>query len=123
MPKETNKEKALAALLESSSIAEAAKKSGLSDKTLRRFLQEPEFKKEYRAARKLLLEENILAMQDLSRTAIETLTNSLTCENPAVALRAAMFVVEQTRRDFETNDILERLEVLEDEIAVKDKTN
>jgi hypothetical protein len=41
MPKETNKETAINALLNSSSVAEAATKCDLSEKTLRRYLAEP----------------------------------------------------------------------------------
>jgi response regulator of citrate/malate metabolism len=47
--KTANKEKSLAALLESATITEAAKKCGLSEKTLRRYLDDAEFQKEFRA--------------------------------------------------------------------------
>ncbi len=115
MPKETNKEKALTALLNSASITEAAAKSGLSERTLYRFLDEEEFKKEYRAARRQVFEQDILRLQSLHSEAVDTLQKNLHCENPAVETRCAQIIVESCRKDFETLDILSRLEELESE--------
>ncbi len=44
-----NTEKALAALLNAASIKDAASISGLSEKTLRRYLDDAEFQTEFRA--------------------------------------------------------------------------
>ena len=63
MPKENNKEKALTALLESASIIEAAQTSGLSEKTLRRYLEEKEFSDEYAAARRQIVESAVSGLQ------------------------------------------------------------
>jgi DNA-binding transcriptional MerR regulator len=119
MPKENNKEKALTALLNAPSIAEAAKSCGLSEKTLRRYLAEPDFRKEYREARRLFFEEEMLQLRRFHAEAVETITRNLHCENPAVEVRAAQIVLEQTRKDFETFDVLERLENLEDGLEKK----
>ncbi len=110
-----NREKALSALLESASITEAAKVCGLSEKTLRRYLEDPEFQKEFRAARRIIFEQNIVRLQSLHAGAIETLERNLSCKNPSVEVRAAQIIIEGSRKDFETLDILERLEILEDE--------
>ncbi len=110
-----NREKALSALLESASITEAAKVCGLSEKTLRRYLEDAEFQKEFRAARRVIFEQNIVRLQSLQVTAVDTLERNLTCQNPSVEVRAAQIIIEGNRKDFETLDILERLEILEDE--------
>jgi hypothetical protein len=110
-----NREKALAALLESASITEAAKVCRLSEKTLRRYLEDPEFQKEFRAARRVVFEQNIVRLQSLHAGAVDTLERNLNCENPSVEVRAAQIIIEGSRKDFETLDILERLEILEDE--------
>lgn len=115
MPKETNKEKALSALLGSSSIADAAKKCGLSEKTLRRYLEEKEFLAEYRAARRQIVENAIAKLQSSASEAVQTLIDNLHCENPAAENRAAQIILENAVKGVETIDILERLEVLEDE--------
>ncbi len=115
MPKQTNKEKALNALLNSPSIREASKQSGLSEETIYRYLKDTEFKTEYNAARRRIFEQNIFKLQSLHNQAVETLERNLNCENPSVEVRAAQIVIESNRKDFETFDILERLEQLENE--------
>ncbi len=52
MLKETNKEKVLIALVETSSIREAAKQSGIGEVTVYRYLQDKEFLAEYRDNRR-----------------------------------------------------------------------
>jgi hypothetical protein len=111
--KTANKEKVLNALLESSSISEAAKKCGLNEKTLRRYLADTEFQTEFRAARRGVFEQNIFKLQSLHNQAVDTLERNLNCENPSTEVRAAQIVIESTRKDFETLDVLHRLEVLE----------
>ncbi len=113
MAKQTNKEKVLNALLNSPSIREAAKASGLSEETIYRYLKETEFKTEYTAARRRIFEQNIFRLQSLHAAAVETLERNLNCENPSVEVRAAQIIIESNRKDFETFDILERLETLE----------
>ncbi len=115
MPKPTNQEKALTALLNSASVTEAATKSGLSERTLYRFLEDADFKQEYKAARRRVFEQNIFKLQSLHDEAVETLQKNLHCENPSVEVRAAQIIIESNRKDFETFDILERLETLENE--------
>jgi hypothetical protein len=109
----TNQEKALNALLGSASLAEAAKKCGLNEKTVRRYLVDPEFQTEFRAARRIVFEQNIFKLQSLHAGAVDALERNLNCENPSVEVRAAQIIVEATRRDFETLDVLHRLEALE----------
>jgi hypothetical protein len=118
-----NREKALSALLESVSITDAAQKCGLSDKTLRRYLEDEEFQKEYRVARRLVFEQNIVRLQSLHAGAVDTLERNLTCEIPSVEIRAASIVIESTRKDFETTDILTRLEALENEHSKQTEKN
>jgi hypothetical protein len=113
--KTANKEKSLAALLESATITEAAKKCGLSEKTLRRYLEDAEFQKEFRAARRSIFEQNIVRLQSLHAGAVDALERNLTCEIPSSEIRAAQIVIEASRKDFETFDILQRLETLENE--------
>ncbi len=121
MPKQNNKEKALNALLISPSIREASKQSGLSEETFYRYLKDAEFKSEYQAARRRVFEQNIFKLQSLHNEAVETLQRNLNCENPSVEVRAAQIIIEGNRKDFETFDILERLEILEQENAQKNE--
>jgi hypothetical protein len=94
MPKENNKEKALAALLESSSITEAAQSCELSEKTLRRYLEDKEFSDEYAAARRQIVEAAVSALQNAANEAVETLRRNLTCDNPQAEIRAAQLILD-----------------------------
>jgi hypothetical protein len=113
--KTANREKAIGALLESATIKDAAQKCGLNEKTLRRYLEDAEFQKEFRAARRVIFEQNITRLQSLHADAIDTLKRNLTCEIPSTEVRAASIVIEGNRKDFETTDILLRLEEIENE--------
>ncbi len=114
MPKETNKEKVLIALVETSSVREAAKKSGIGEATIYRFLQDKAFLSEYRNARRQTVETAIAQMQNAAGEAVERLKELQYCENPAVAARCAQIIFENALRGLETTDILERLEKIED---------
>ncbi len=114
--KTANREKVLSALLESATISEAAIKCGLNEKTVRRYLADAEFQTEFRAARRVVFEQNIIRLQSLHAGAVDTLERNLTCENASVEVRAAQIVIESTRKDFETLDVLSRLEALENAV-------
>ncbi|MGB7201474.1 MAG: helix-turn-helix domain-containing protein [Pyrinomonadaceae bacterium] len=115
MPKHSNKEKALAALLETNSIRDAAKASGLSEATIYRFLADKAFLSDYRAARRQTVESAISKLQSASNEAVSTLIRNMNCANPAVETRTAQIVYENAIKGVETMDILERLEWLENE--------
>jgi AcrR family transcriptional regulator len=115
MPKQTNKEKVLIALIETTSIREAAKKCGISEATIYNYLQDKEFLAEYRNARRQTVESAIAQMQSAASEAVERLKELQYCENPAVAARCAQIIFENSVKGMETTDILERLEKIEDE--------
>jgi hypothetical protein len=113
----TGKEKALAALLLSGNIRQASKAASLSEKTLSRYLQDPEFRETYRAARRGTVEAAIAETQQLMSTAVDTLRRNLTCGRPSVEIRAARIILEQGISGLETVDLLSRVERLEDEFS------
>lgn len=114
MPKQTNKDRALIALLNTKSIREAAKASRLSEETLFRFLRDSDFLIEYREARRRSVENAIGIIQQSTSEAAETLTRNLHCENPAVEVRTAQIILDNAIKGIETMDILERLARLEE---------
>jgi hypothetical protein len=63
-----------------------------------------------------VFEQNIIRLQSLHAGAVDTLERNLSCENPSVEVRAAQIVIESTRKDFETLDVLSRLEALENAV-------
>ena len=116
MPKPTNKEKVLLALLETSSIREASQKSGIAEATIYRYLKDADFQKEYRTARRSLVETSISQIQKATAEAVETLQRNLHCENPAVEVRCAQIIIEASVKGVELIDVIERLEVLENAV-------
>ena len=123
MPKQTNKGKALTALLSNSSIRDAAKACRLSEETLYRFLRDPAFLKEYRDAGRQAVENAIRKLQIATNAAVETLERNLHCENPAVESRTAQIILENAIKGVELLDILERVEALESQTNDDSKSN
>jgi hypothetical protein len=114
-------EQAIAALLSTSTIGEAAKACSVNDATMWRWLQLPDFQAAYRAARRQVVERAITELQAAASEAVETLKRNLTCENPAVEIRAAQIVLEQAVRGVELIDLQERVERLEGLLAEQEK--
>lgn len=119
MPKHTNKEKVLNALLNTASISDAAKTCGLSEKTIYRYLEDESFQKEYRRARRSLVERSIGQIQTATGEAVETLKRNLYCENPSVEVRAAQIILDAANKGIELLDVIERLEVLENAVKTE----
>jgi hypothetical protein len=114
-------EKAIAALLSTRTIGEAAKVCGVNDATLWRWLQLPDFQAAYRAARRQVVERAITELQAATGEAVETLKRNLHCENPAVEIRAAQIIIEQAIKGVELIDLQERVERLENLLAEQEK--
>ncbi len=109
-------EQAIAALLQHRTIADAARASGISEKTLWRWLQLPDFAAAYRAARRQVVERAVSELQAACGEAVETLKRNLHCENPAVEIRAAQIILEQAIKGVELMDLQERIERLEEKL-------
>ncbi len=89
-----NTEKALAALLTSSNVRDAALASGLSEETLYRYLRDEEFSDEYRSARRQIVESAVSGLQQAANEAVETLRRNLACDNPQAEIRAAQLILD-----------------------------
>ena len=114
-----NRQKIMAALIESPSITDAAEKCGLSRETIHKYLQDKQFLVELRTVRRGLVETAISQVQNLTAEAIETLQRNLHCENPSVEVRAAQAILEQSFKGLEAFDLLQRLEDLENAVKTE----
>ena len=106
-------EKALATLLTTSSVPEAAAKAGCSERSLRQWLAEDDsFISEYRERRRRVVEEAEGVLQGAMTDAANVLRDLLKSENEHVRYKAAISILEV---GFATadNDLLERIEALE----------
>jgi hypothetical protein len=85
---------AVAALLSSPSIRSAADRTGISERTMRRWLRHPLFADRLAAEQRNAQDAALAELRGLSRQAIAAIRRCLVCDQPAVELRAAQLVLE-----------------------------
>jgi hypothetical protein len=110
-------EPAIAALLTAPSIEEAAKAVGVSERTLRTWLKDTDFLAAFRDARRAVVETAIAKLQSATGDAVEALRRNLTCGQPAVEIRAALGLIEQSVRAVEYLDLATELAELRRQMA------
>jgi len=109
----TKQEKLIALLLTEKTIDEACKKANVNVTTYWRWMKDENFLKEYRRARRGILENTVAKLQGATYQAIETLERNLTCENPGAEIRSAQIILEQSIKGLEILDVANRIEMLE----------
>jgi hypothetical protein len=107
---------AIAALLSTRTVRAAAVKCKLSEPTLYRLLQLPEFKTKYRAARRELVENTITQLQRDGADAAAALREIVKDKKTAASVRvsAARVILETGIKAVELIDLSERLDRLEE---------
>jgi len=108
------REFAIAALLEKATLAEAAASVGMGERTLRRWLSDPQFAAEYRAAQRQAIDLAIAGLKQATGEAVATLRRNLTSGRPSVEVRAASEILSQTARWQELDELAERVKALEE---------
>src|SRR5688572_25303071 len=108
---------AVAALLTEPTIAAAAARAGLAERTLRGWLKRPRFLAAYREARRQVVENALGQLQQATGDAVATLRRLLTCGNPPTEARAAVAILEQATRAVEWTDLAAEVEDLRRQLA------
>jgi hypothetical protein len=108
-------EEAIAALLTSRSVEDAAKTAGIGVQTLMRWMKLPQFDDAYREARRATFGQSIARLQQASSAAVSTLLKIMVDSNsPAsVRVRAADSVLDHATKAIEIEDIEHRVAELE----------
>lgn len=108
-------QKALVALLTQPTKEKAATAAGITSKTLRSYLDDPEFRAEYRKAHSELVEDATRKVQQTLDPAVAVLREVMEdgSENGQVRVSAARSVLEYGLKMTEQTDILNRLQDLE----------
>lgn len=111
-----NQERALAALISCHTVREAAETAGLTESTLRRYRQNPEFAAEYKRRCAEMLEEATNKAKAGLPLAVERLTSILQddFEQSREQIAASRAVLEYGLRLIEANDFEKRLRTLEE---------
>ena len=109
------KEAAIVALLSQRSVDEAARTCDVPVRTLYRWLQEPEFQKAYRAARREAFGQATARLQQATGAAATTFLKLMVDPNvpPAVRLRAADCEFNHSAKAIEIEDLDARITELE----------
>jgi hypothetical protein len=117
-------EQAIAALLTRPSIEDAARLAGVGEKTLRRWLREPQFEVRYLRARREVVSQTIARMQQATGAAGITILKLMTDPNvpAAVRLRAAECVFDLAVKGIELEDLERRLSELEKTVENRGQT-
>jgi hypothetical protein len=110
-----NQERAISALLVHPTMAKAAAAAGVGEVTLWRWLQIPEFKEQYRLARREAVSQAVGHLQGACSIAVLALTDiSQDVNCPASArVSAARTVLELALKGVELEDLAVRVEELE----------
>src|ERR1019366_5193287 len=89
------KEEAITALLTQRNLDEAAKTVGVAPNTLLKWMKEPEFDREYRAAKRAAFSQSIARLQQGASAAATTLLKIMLDQNtpPSTRVRAAECVM------------------------------
>ncbi len=109
------RERALSALIESRTIAEAADRAGLSASTLYRYTSEPEFCGRLRAVSRTALAEASRRLSAESAEAVNVIAQIMGDEDAPIQTRlnAASQILQHAVKLCERTDMLERLAELE----------
>ncbi len=111
--KTSRREAALAALLACPTIEAAAAAAGVSERTLRNWLAQPDFRAQYAEARAGLLERCIARLLAVCTKAADALARNLDSDKPGASIRAAQLILELSFKGHELLDLAERVAELE----------
>lgn len=108
-------EAAVAALLTAPTIAIAAQAVGISEQTLWRWLQLPEFQGQYREAKRQAVAQAVARLQQATTKAVDTLEAVMddTASPSSARVTAAKTVLEMAVKAVELEDMAARIEALE----------
>jgi hypothetical protein len=109
----TKQEKLIAFLVTEPTIEKACEKAGITPVTYWRWTKENEFKREYRKARRTILENAVARLQGLTLDAVDCLARNLNSEIPSIEIRAASMILDLAVKGVEMLDLEERLDIVE----------
>lgn len=113
-------ERVLAALLAHATVAEAAKASGVSERSIFRWLQREDFHARYASAKRAVVDEAVSDLKAATSAAVATLRRNLTCGNAFAENTAAQAILTQVFKAIEQEELQERIARLEKALEQKE---
>lgn len=111
LPRKT--EAVVAALLTEGTIEQAADKAGVSARSIKTWLQLPEFQAAYLEAGQQLVQNAIGRLQEGTGEAVDTLRTLLACNHMPTRARAALGMLDYAYKGMELLNLAQRVEDLE----------
>lgn len=107
--------RAIAALIVNPSVSQAAASAGIAERTLWRWMSDPEFEQSYRQARQESVTSAIAKLQSVCTAAVDTLVDVMRDSTAPASARvaAARCVLDTALRAVEYENLEARIEVLE----------
>jgi hypothetical protein len=102
-------EQFIAELLTEPTLAKAAAKAGISQRTARNWMKQPDFTAAYRAARSRIVDDALTHLQRATGQAVETLRKLLSCKQSSTRARAALGILDHARRAVEMGDLQQQV--------------
>jgi len=117
--KSRHSQKVIAAILEHGSLGDAARSAGISERSLRRWMHDPTFETELRAARRRLLDGAINRLRRTADGAVSVLDTLARDEKTPASVRvaAAFRLITAALQAAELQDLGERMDELEGKYA------
>jgi transposase-like protein len=121
LPKQ--QDKAILALISEGTVERAAKKVGVSERTLYRWLKEPEFKRAYQEFKRESFGQAIGLLQRYSSTCVNVLAKIATdsASPPQARVSAATNMLRIARDAIELDDLCGRVDALEQAAKAQEK--
>lgn len=104
--------RAIAALLTSRTVGQAAAEAGVGERTLHRWLDHPHFRTAYADASRQLLAETVGRLRAIAGEAVETLRAALHDDSTSYRIRAAIALLDVAVK-VEVDDLARRVDALE----------
>ena len=115
-----NEMKAIRALLTEATIKDAAKAAGLGERTINRYLRDPDFRAELRRRQDEIIAATSAALVGLSGDMVAELHRIVHDENASASVKArvALGWLQQARDTVELHSLAERVAALEERLGL-----
>jgi DNA-binding MurR/RpiR family transcriptional regulator len=112
---------AIAALIKHQTTKEAAEDVGIGEATLFRWMQDHDFQKAYREAKRRVMDHAITQLQQVSSEAVLTLQAIMndTEKPPSPRVTAARTILDMAVKAVELEDLTARIEALEKKVSTR----
>ena len=118
---EHRKQQAMELLLEGRRICEVALNIGVDERNVYRWLSDPVFKRELGEKRRVILDAVVARIRSATADAVDAIIALLKDDSSNIRLKAANDILLHSAKYVELQDVQERLDEIEKQIAIRSK--